>query len=82
MTTTTTTTVRPTPAGDLPALTAMDRAALVIGTRLILRAEHARARRAEQSARAEQARITRAEARAASMADTAFEHRATAGPTW
>ena len=84
MTTTMTSTAadRPIPRDDLPALTATDRAALAIGTHLILRAEHAGMRRAERAARAEQARAARADARAASMSDAAFEHRAAAGPTW
>ncbi len=84
MTTTTTTIDREAALHlqELPPLTTTDRAALAIGTRLILRAEQHRERRAERAARTEQARTARAEARADSAARDTFEHRAWAGPTW
>jgi hypothetical protein len=67
---------------ELPELTGADRAALLIGTRLILRAEQHRVRRAERAARSEQARIARAEASAGDAARDTFERRALAGTTW
>lgn len=82
MTTTTETVERRPVQQELPGLTATDRAALAIGTRLILRAEQHRERRAERAARTEQARTARAEARADGANRDTFEHRAWAGPTW
>ena len=79
---TTTTITRPVEQQELPELTGVDRAALAIGTRLILRAEQHRVRRAERAARTEQARTAQAASRAAGAARDTFEHRAWAGPTW
>lgn len=81
------TTITPTrpaeqPAQELPPLTAADRMALAVGTRLILRTERHRVRRSEQAARAEQARTARARASVEAADHSTFEHRASAGPTW
>lgn len=65
---------------ELPALSGIDRLALAIGTRLILRTEQHRLRRADRADHAEQARIARRDAEQA--ARSTFEHRTWAGPTW
>ena len=82
MTTTTTEREAALQLQELPALTTTDRAALAIGTRLILRAEQHRVRRAERAARTEQARTAHAEAQAEHGRQSTFEHRALAGPRW
>jgi hypothetical protein len=81
MTTRTTTTERDDAPQlrELPPLTTADRLALAIGTRLILRTEQRRLRRAARADRAEQARAGRADADA--DARRTFEHRTWAGPT-
>jgi hypothetical protein len=65
---------------DLPPLTAGDRLALAIGTRLILRTEQHGLRRAARAGRTEQARTAHEDADAATR--STFEHRVHAGPTW
>lgn len=65
---------------ELPELTAGDRLALALGTRLILRTEQRRLRRADRADRGEQARIADRDAEQA--ARRTFEHRVWAGPTW
>jgi hypothetical protein len=65
---------------ELPPLSTLDRLALTIGTRLILRTEQHGLRRAASADRAEQARIVHADADAATR--STFEHRVQAGPTW
>ena len=82
MTTTIHTLDRITDGQELPALTPADRAALALGTRLILWGERNRVRRAERAVRAEQARTARAGAQAATANRAMFERRAQAGPTW
>lgn len=68
------------PMQELPPLTVGDRLALALGTRLILRAEQHRLRRAERADRAEQTRS--AHRHAEQTARSTFEHRTWAGPTW
>ena len=84
MTTTTSTAARAAELHrlELPALTTADRAALAIGTRLILRAEQHRVRRAERAGRTEQARIAHAAARAEHGRRSTLERRVWAGPRW
>ncbi|MBW4042100.1 MAG: hypothetical protein HIU86_08220 [Acidobacteria bacterium] len=82
MTTTTTARAADLHVHELPALTTADRAALAIGTRLILRAEQHRVRRAERAARTEQARAAHAAAQAELGRQRTAEHRALAGPRW
>lgn len=65
-------------AGDLPDLTAIDRFALRLGLRLILRGQHA----IERAERAEQARVSRAADSADAARDRALERRALAGSVW
>jgi hypothetical protein len=69
-------------APPLPAIGHADRAALALGTQLILWGERHRQRRADRAARAEQARISHAAADADAASRSTFEHRARSGPTW
>lgn len=64
--------------GELPELSSADRLALRLGVALILRAQH----HAERLARAEQARLGRADELAARSRDTTFASRHRSGPTW
>jgi len=65
------------PLQELPPLSGVDRLALAIGTRLILRAERHQQR---PVAHVERARTARSSAAAAARGT--FEHRVWAGPTW
>lgn len=65
-------------SGDLPALSAVDRVALRLGTTLILWGH----RHAERQDRAEQARTSLAAEHASAGARDAFERRAWSGPIW
>ena len=65
-------------SGDLPDLSAIDRFALRLGLRLILRGQHA----IERAERAEQARVSGATDRADAARGRTLERRAFAGSVW